>query len=122
MSQPGRAILLAIGGGIAAYKSAHLCSRLAQGGYEVRVAMTRAATEFVGAATLAALAGKRSPSICLISVIRFGTHIELLQQTDLMIVAPATANLLSQFAHGGADDLVSTLYLQAECPILLAPP
>lgn len=122
MSQQGRAVLLAIGGGIAAYKSAFLCSRLVQCGYEVRVAMTRAATEFIGVPTLAALSGKpvglemfdpgRHP---------LGPHIELADEVDLMVVAPATANMLSRFAEGRADDLVSALYLQVVCPVLLAP-
>ncbi len=69
MNNQGRVILLAIGGGIAAYKSAMLCSRLVQGGYDVRVAMTRAATEFIGAPTLAALSGKPSRSKCSMSAI-----------------------------------------------------
>lgn len=122
MNPPGRAVLLAIGGGIAAYKSAILCSRLVQAGHEVRVAMTPSATEFVGAATLAALSGNP------VAVDGFdhqayplGAHIELTRDRDLLIVAPATANLIAKFAHGVADDLVSTLYLQTECPVLIAP-
>lgn len=121
MSQPGRAVLLAIGGGIAAYKSAFLCSRLVQCGYDVRVAMTRAATEFVGTATLAALSGKPVGVELFDDEHPLGPHIELADQIDLMIVAPTTANLLSKFAGGRADDLVSTLYLQVACPVLLAP-
>ena len=122
MSNNGQAILLAVGGGIAAYKSAFLCSRLVQAGHDVRAAMTNSATEFLGPATLAALSGKpvatagfdtsRSP---------LGPHIELADNLKLMVVAPATANLLAKFATGIADDLVSTVYLQVTCPVLLAP-
>lgn len=121
MSQPGRAIVLAVGGGIAAYKSAFLCSRLVQCGYEVRVAMTRSATEFVGTATLAALSGNPVVIESFDSKHPLGSHIELADEIDLMVVAPTTANLLSKFAGGRADDLVSTLYLQVACPVLLAP-
>lgn len=121
MSQQGRAILLAIGGGIAAYKSAFLCSRLVQCGYEVRVVMTRAATEFIGAPTLAALSGKPVAVRMFDIAHPLGPHIELADQIDLMVVAPTTANLLSRFAAGRAEDLVSAIYLQAACPVLLAP-
>lgn len=122
MSRPRRAVLLAVGGGIAAYKSAFLCSRLAQDGYDVRVAMTESATRFIGPATLAALSGnpvatgsfeeERYP---------LGAHIELARDLDLMIIAPATANLVAKLAHGVADDLITTLYLQVDAPVLIAP-
>jgi phosphopantothenoylcysteine decarboxylase/phosphopantothenate--cysteine ligase len=122
MSDDRRVILLAIGGGIAAYKSAFLCSRLAQLGHEVRVAMTESATQFIGVQTLAALSGR---SVATDSFTPdhhpLGSHIEVAEAIDLMIVAPATANLLSKFAGGLADDLVSTLYLQRQSPVLLAP-
>ena len=121
MNTQGRAILLAVGGGIAAYKTAILCSRLAQAGCDVRVAMTRAATEFIGTPTLAALSGKPVALELFDASYPFGSHIELAEQVDLMIVAPATASLLARFATGRADDLVSTLYLQVNCPVLLAP-
>tara|TARA_R110002049_G_scaffold4601_4_gene31815 strand:- start:37401 stop:37973 length:573 start_codon:yes stop_codon:yes gene_type:complete len=117
-----RRILLAVGGGIAAYKSAIVCSRLVQSGYDVRVAMTDSAKNFIGAATMSALSGKSAVSDSF-DTDRFplGAHIELARDVDLMVVAPATANLLGKFAHGIADDLVSTLYLQVDCPVLLAP-
>ncbi|TWU20548.1 Phosphopantothenoylcysteine decarboxylase [Novipirellula galeiformis] len=122
MSKEGRAILLAVGGGIAAYKSATVCSRLVQSGYDLRTAMTSSATQFIGAATFAALSGKPVAQDSFDSP-RFplGAHIEWTRDLALMIVAPATANLLAKFATGLADDLISTLYLQAECPVLLAP-
>lgn len=122
MSETGRSVLLAIGGGIASYKAAFLCSRLVQCGYDVRVAMTRSAKEFIGAATLSALSGK-AVGETLFEEGRhpLGAHIELAMDLDLMVVAPATANLMAKFANGVADDLVSTLYLQVEAPILIAP-
>jgi phosphopantothenoylcysteine decarboxylase/phosphopantothenate--cysteine ligase len=122
MSQQRRVILLAIGGGIAAYKSAFLCSRMVQLGYQVRVAMTAAATEFIGVQTLAALSGRAVATDTFApQQYPLGPHIELVADIDLMIVAPATANLIAKFALGMADDLVSTLYLQRQSPVLLAP-
>ncbi len=121
MSEPGRAILLAVGGGIAAYKSAVLCSRLVQAGHNVRTAMTNSASQFIGAATFAALSGRPVATGMFDTAYPLGTHIEVARDLDLLIVAPATANLLAKFAGGIADDLVSTLYLQVECPVLLAP-
>ncbi len=121
MTNNGQAILLAIGGGIAAYKSAILCSRLVQAGYDVRVAMTHSATEFIGPPTLAALSGKPVATDIFHTDHPLGTHIELASQLDLMIVAPATANLLAKFATGVADDLITTAYLQVDCHVLIAP-
>ncbi len=121
MSQQGRAILLAVGGGIAAYKSAIVCSRLVQAGFDVRVAMTKAAIEFVGPPTFAALSGKPVATQVFENHLPLGAHIELADDADLMLVAPATANLMAKFAGGVADDLVSTTYLQVRCPVLLAP-
>lgn len=123
MADPKRSrVTLAVGGGIAAYKVATLCSRLVQAGIDVRVAMTASATEFVGPSTFAALSGKPVATGSFDpSKWPLGPHIELADQADLLIVAPATANLLGQFAHGLASDLVTTLYLQVSCPVLLAP-
>ncbi|WP_442508058.1 flavoprotein [Novipirellula sp. SH528] len=122
MSKQRRAILLAVGGGIAAYKAATVCSRLVQSGYDLRTAMTSSASQFIGAATFAALSGKTVAQGSF-DPERFplGAHIEWTRDLDLLIVAPTTANLLAKFASGLADDLISTLYLQAECPVLLAP-
>ncbi|WP_146598659.1 flavoprotein [Novipirellula aureliae] len=122
MSPNDRSILLAVGGGIAAYKSAVLCSRLVQAGHDLQIVMTASATEFVGKATFSALSGKpvQSDSFAHHSM-PLGAHIECSEDVDLMIVAPATANLLAKFAAGIADDLLSTLYLQVACPVLLAP-
>ena len=116
-----KTILLAVGGGIAAYKSAILCSRLVQDGHDVRTAMTASAKEFLGAATLAALSGKPVATTVFDSNHPLGSHIELAENLDLMIVAPATANMMAKFAAGIADELISTTYLQVTCPVLLAP-
>ena len=122
MNPSGRTVLLAVGGGIAAYKAAFLCSRLAQAGHQVRVAMTASATQFIGPPTLAALSGRAvATDLFDEHAYPLGAHIELSRGAELMIVAPATANLLAKFAQGIADDLVSTLFLQAESPVLLAP-
>ena len=117
-----KVVVLGVGGGIAAYKAATLCSRLAQAGHEVRVAMTPAAMQFVGKATFSALSGRPVATDSFEpSLWPLGPHIELVDGADLFVVAPATANLLAQFAGGLANDLLSTLYLQAACPVLLAP-
>jgi|TARA_B110000467_G_C18058159_1_gene334762 phosphopantothenoylcysteine decarboxylase len=122
MSDSRRAVVLAVGGGIAAYKSAFLCSRLVQSGCEVRVALTRSARNFVGTSTFAALSGKSvATEVFDPEEHPLGSHIELAAGCDLMIVAPATASLLSKFALGQADDLISTLYLQLGSPVLVAP-
>lgn len=114
-------ILLAVGGGIAAYKSAILCSRLVQSGHDVRVAMTDAATQFIGTATLAALSGEpviRSPFDASMPA---GAHIAAVDDIALMIIAPATANLIADLATGCAADVVTTCYLQNVAPVLIAP-
>ena len=114
-------ILLAVGGGIAAYKSAMLCSALVQNHWDVRVAMTPAATQFIGPPTLAALSGHRVATAIFDPHYPLGAHIELAAETDLMVIAPATADRMAKLVHGMADDLVGALFLQIECPVLLAP-
>ena len=121
MSSQRPTVLLCIGGGIAAYKSAMLCSKLVQSSVDVRVAMTKSATEFIGPPTLAALSGRHIATASFDSHYPLGAHIELANGADLMVVAPATADLMAKFACGIADDLVSTLYLQVACPVMLAP-
>ena len=118
----GREILLGVTGGIAAYKSAELASKLVQVGASVWVVMTRAAEQFIGATTFEALTGR--PVYCdLFSPYEYhrGAHIGLAQRAEMMVVAPASANYLAKAAHGIADDLLSTLALTVTGPILLAP-
>ena len=114
-------ILLAVGGGIAAYKSAALCSRLVQSDHDVRVVMTETSRHFVGSATFAALSGKPVWTADVAAETPLGGHIEATREVDLMVVAPATANLLAKFAGGIADSLVSTCYLQCAAPVLIVP-
>ena len=114
-------VLIGICGGIAAYKSAMLVSQLAQAGYQVRVVMTESAGKFIGEPTLAALSGQPVVSDLFNASFPLGPHIELARWADLLCVAPATANFLAKAAQGHADDLLSTLYLCFQGPVLVAP-
>lgn len=120
-------IVLGVTGGIAAYKAAELVRSLIRDSHEVQVVMTRAAEEFIRPLTFASLTGRKvvtdlfsssSPEATLSSSIE---HIGLAQEHDLLLVAPATANALAKFAHGIADDFLSTLYLAFGGPVVLAP-
>ena len=123
-------ITLGVTGGVAAYKSAELVRRLQQEGHTVQVVMTRAAREFVTPLTFAALSGQKvitdlfgaegsaSGEANLESAIE---HIAVAQRTDLLLVAPATADILAKFARGIADAFLSTLYLASTAPVVVAP-
>ncbi len=115
----GRQLLIGVTGGIAAYKTAALVSRLVQAGAGVSVIMTRCATRLVGPKTFEALTGRP------VRTRTFGPgahpHIEIARQAELYCIAPATANVLAKAACGLADDLVSTVLLSFQGPILLAP-
>lgn len=114
-------IIIGVSGGIAAYKAASLVSSLVQDGHGVTVVMTRAARKLVGPATFRALTG-RDVAIDLWSRQQpLGSHIELAERADLMCVAPATANVIGKVAGGLADDLLSTLLLAFDGPVVLAP-
>jgi len=117
-----RRILVAVSGGIAAYKIPALVRALRRHGHEVRCVMTPAAGEFVSALVLQTLSGHPVRSH-LFDPGEEGEidHVALADWADLVVVAPATANLLARFAHGLADDLVSTLVLATQAPLLLAP-
>ena len=115
-------IVVGVSGGIAAYKTAALVSDLVQSGVGTTVVMTRAATKFVGTATFRALTGRRVYSRVFDGhEMPLGPHIELARQSDLLCVAPATANFMAQAAHGLADDLLSTLLLSFTGPVVVAP-
>ncbi|MDA7978515.1 MAG: phosphopantothenoylcysteine decarboxylase [Pirellulales bacterium] len=123
---PNHEIILGVTGGIAAYKSAALCSLAVQSGCDVTVVMTDAATRFVGPATFAALTGRAvrrhvfdtdGPGASH----PLGAHIELAREASLLCVAPASASFLAKAAHGLADDLLSTLYLSFTGKVLIAP-
>ena len=113
-------VLLGVAGGIAAYKSAELLRRLTESGHSVRVLPTAAALEFVGAATFEALSGQPVQTGVFADVPSV-PHVKLGQQADLVVVAPATADLLARAAHGRADDLLTASLLTARCPVLFAP-
>lgn len=114
-------VLVGISGGIAAYKSAMLVSRLVQDGHNVTVILTQGATKFVGPATFSALTGKSPVIDPFDSRFPLGPHIELALGCDLLIIAPATARVLAGCALGLANDLLTTLYLNVESPIIMAP-
>lgn len=118
----GREIIVAVCGGIAAYKMADVVSKLVQLGAGVTVCMTRGARKFVTPLTFEALSGRP---------VRTGTfelvessdpqHISLTERADLMLVAPATNNIIAKVAHGICDDLVSLMVCAAACPVVFAP-
>jgi phosphopantothenoylcysteine decarboxylase/phosphopantothenate--cysteine ligase len=121
-------ITLGVTGGVAAYKAAELVRRLQQDGFSVQVVMTRGAREFVTPLTFAALSGQK------VITDLFGDssggeanfesaieHIAVAQRTDLLLVAPATADIIAKFARGIADDFLTTLYLASTAPVVVAP-
>ena len=118
----GKRIVLGVTGGVAAYKAAELTRLLVKAGAAVDVVLTAAGSRFVGAATFQALAGRpvwtdlwdARPANAM-------AHIDLTRTADLCVVAPATADFIAKLAHGGADDLLSTLCLARDCPLLVVP-
>ena len=118
----GREIIVGVSGGIAAYKAAALTSLLVQQGAGVTAVLTRNARRFVGPATFAALTGRPVATRSFDPGMHpLGAHIELAARADLVVVAPASADLLAKVACGAADDLLTTLLLCAECPVVMAP-
>ena len=113
-------VILGVTGGIAAYKACSLLRLFTEGGYDVTVVPTAAALKFVGAATWAALSGKPVPTDLWTDVHEV-PHVRLGQHADLLVVAPATADLMARAAHGLADDLLTNILLTARCPVVLAP-
>lgn len=116
----GKRVLLAVTGGIAAYKTCELLRLLKKAGADVQVLMTRKATEFVGPLTFEALSGKQvaTDEAAKGSGI---AHIALRENKDLILVAPATANIMAKIACGIADDLTSSVLLARKCPLMVAP-
>lgn len=118
----GKTIVLGVSGGIAAYKAAALCSKLAQSGAKVRVVMTEAAAKFIGPLTFQALSrnpvaidtfDEHDPSVI--------QHIDLADSADLVVIAPATANLIGKMAAGLADDMLTAMLLATQAQIIAAP-
>jgi phosphopantothenoylcysteine decarboxylase/phosphopantothenate--cysteine ligase len=114
-------IVVGIAGGSAAFKVAATVSKLVQAGHSVDVVLTENAQQFVGPATFAALCGHAPVSDIFDSRYPLGSHIELAERADLLLIAPATARILASCALGLSDDLLSTLYLTCECPVIMAP-
>jgi len=126
-SSTSRRIVLGVTGGIAAYKAAELVRLLTEGGHSVRVVMTAGAQQFVGPLTFASLTGNKvitqlfpesGPEETLQSAIE---HISVAREADLLLVAPATADILAKFANGLADDFLTTMHLAYDGPVIVAP-
>jgi phosphopantothenoylcysteine decarboxylase / phosphopantothenate---cysteine ligase len=113
-------VVLGVGGGIAAYKACEVLRRLTESGHSVRVVPTDGALKFVGAATFEALSGQPVHTGVFEDVPEV-PHVRLGQTADLVVVAPATANLIAKAAGGLADDLLTNTLLTARCPVLLVP-
>ncbi len=120
-------VILGVSGGIAAYKAAELARALIRDGHEVQAILTHGAEEFIRPLTFASLTGRQvitdlfsgsSPEATLSSAVE---HIGVARENDLLLVAPATANVLAKFALGLADDFLSTLYLAFRGPVVIAP-
>ncbi len=123
MAEPSsKRILLGLTGGIAAYKSAELLRELQRGGADIQVVMTESACQFITPVTMQALSGKAVYTGMWDNRVANGMpHIELSRGRDLIVVAPATADFIAKLVHGRADDLLSTLCLARECPLIVAP-
>jgi len=118
----GRSVLLAVGGGIAVYRSAEVTRLLIHQGMDVHVVMTAAAQEFVTPLTFESLTGNPVHHQTFAAGDRTMAHIALMRRADLLLVAPCTSNLMAKFNHGIADDLLTTMYAaKANTPVLLAP-
>ena len=121
-SRPLTRVVLGVTGGIAAFKAAELARLFVKDGVAVDVAMTEAATRFVTPMTFQALTGRAvATDLWSSGAANAMDHIELSRGADLIVVAPASADFLAKLAHGRADDLLSTLCLARECPLLVAP-
>ncbi len=113
-------VVLGVSGGIAAYKACELLRRFTESGHQVTVVPTAAALHFVGEATWAALSG-RPAAVETWERVHEVPHVRIGQQADLVVVAPATADLMAKAAHGLADDLLTNTLLTARCPVVFAP-
>jgi phosphopantothenoylcysteine decarboxylase/phosphopantothenate--cysteine ligase len=120
ISSPSRRVVLGVGGGIAAYKACALLRLLTESGHTVDVLPTAAALGFVGETTWAALSG-RPVRTAVQEAAHDVPHVRLGREADLVVVAPATADLLARAAHGLADDLLTNTLLTARCPVVMAP-
>lgn len=116
----GKHIVIGVTGSVAAYKAAELASQLKQSGADIHVVMTRNALEFIGPVTFRSLTG--NPVFCdMFSKVDPLSHISLAEWLDVLVIAPATANIIGKIANGIADDLLTILVLATHKPILIAP-
>src|SRR3954468_2733327 len=113
-------VVLGVSGGIAAYKACELLRRFTESGHDVTVIPTPSALKFVGAATWEALSG-RPVATDVFANVDSVQHVRLGQSADLLVVAPATADLMARSVHGRADDLLTATLLTARCPVVMAP-
>ena len=115
-------ILLGVTGGIAAYKSADLCSKLVQADYSVTVVMSDHARQFIGQLTFSTLSGREVYTDMFESPEFYDTrHIDISRRADLLVIAPATANFIAKAANGICDDLLSTVFASRDSDVLIAP-
>ncbi len=117
----GQRITLCVTGSVAAYKAVLLLRALKQEGAELEVVLTHSGAKFVGAATFAGLTGRAPHTSMFEGEVTGELHVELARRSDLVLIAPATADVLSRLAHGRADDLLTATVLCARCPVLVAP-
>lgn len=116
----GRHVVLAVSGGVAAFKAAYLARRLLEAGAEVRAVMTRSSQNFLGAQTMAAITGIE-PTLDLFDQADVSPHTSLARWADVIVVAPATAATMARLAHGLSEDIVSATVLASTCPVVVAP-
>ncbi len=116
----GARVLLGVSGGVACYKAVELARLLGRAGAEVQVVMTEAATRFVGPVTFASITHRQVHTDLFEEADRI-LHVRLGREADVVVVAPATANLVAKMAHGIADDLLTNVLLTATCPVVVAP-
>ena len=122
MRSKGKKVLVGVTGSVAAYKAAELVSSLRKGGFDVRVLMTKAAEKFVGKWTFFSLSGNPVVTDMFEEIKEFNPlHISLAEWADVMVIAPATANMIGKLAGGLADDVVSCTAMAVTAPIVVAP-
>lgn len=118
----GKTVVLGVTGGIAAYKSATLTSLLVKAGAQVQVIMTEHARQFIAPLTFESLTGRRCLTDTFDRNHEYSTeHVELAKEADVVMIAPATANIIAKIAHGMADDMLTTTVLACDCPKIVAP-
>lgn len=122
MRMQNKRLILGVTGGVAAYKAAELARLLTQAGVHVQTVMTQSACQFIGAATFQSLTGNQVyTDLWQTNAAQNMAHINLSRQADMLVIAPASADFIAKIANGLADDLLSTLCLARDCPLMIAP-